>query len=63
MSLAIQRVGIACFCAAALAAVGCADGSVNSVSPSPAVSSLAATRPELSPRLSQRPSSEGERSM
>ena len=34
MSLATQRVVIACFCAAALAAVGCADGSVNPVSPS-----------------------------
>jgi hypothetical protein len=45
MSPATQRVVIACFCAAALAAVGCADGSVNLVSPSasPAVSSLAAT--------------------
>jgi hypothetical protein len=43
MSLATQRVIIACFCAAALAAVGCADGSVDPVSPSPAVSSLAAT--------------------
>ena len=44
MRLATQRVVIACFCALALAAVGCADGSVNSVSPSasPAVSSLAA---------------------
>jgi len=41
MSLAIQRVVIACVCAAALAAAGCADGSVNPVSPSasPAVSS------------------------
>jgi hypothetical protein len=45
MSLARRRVGIVCFCAAALAAVGCADGSVSPVSPSasPAVSSLAAT--------------------
>ena len=45
MSLATQRVVIACLCAVALAAVGCADGSVNSVGPSasPAVSSLAAT--------------------
>ena len=45
MSLARQRVVIACFSAAALAAVGCADGSVNLVSPSasPAVSSLAAS--------------------
>jgi hypothetical protein len=45
MSLATQCVVIACFCAAALAAVGCADGSVNPVSPSvsPAVASLAAT--------------------
>ena len=45
MSLATRRVVIACFCAAALAAVGCADGSVNPVSPSasPGVSSLAAT--------------------
>jgi hypothetical protein len=45
MRLATQRVVIACFCALALAAVGCADGSANPVSPSasPAVSSLAAT--------------------
>jgi hypothetical protein len=43
MRLATQRVVIACFCALASAAVGCADGSVNPVSPSPAVSSLAAT--------------------
>jgi len=45
MSPATQRVVIACFGAAALAAVGCANGSVNPVSPSasPAVSSLAAT--------------------
>ena len=45
MRLATQRVVIACFCALALAAVGCADGSVNPVSlrASPAVSSLAAT--------------------
>lgn len=45
MSLAKQRVVIACFYAAALAAVGCADGSVSPVSPSAstAVSSLAAT--------------------
>ena len=44
MSLARQRVVIACFCAAVLAAVGCAGGSVNLVSPSasPAISSLAA---------------------
>ena len=34
MSPATQRVVIACFCAVALAAVGCADGSVNLVSPS-----------------------------
>ena len=41
MSLAKQRVVIACFCATALAAVGCAGGSENPVSPSvsPAVSS------------------------
>jgi hypothetical protein len=47
MSLAIRRVVSICFCAAALAAVGCADGSVDLVSPtaSPAVSSLAATGP------------------
>jgi hypothetical protein len=40
-----ERVVMACFCAAALAAVGCTGGSVNPVSPSasPAVSSLAAT--------------------
>jgi hypothetical protein len=45
MSLAKQRVVIACFCAAALAAAGCAGGPVNPVSPSAstAVSSLAAT--------------------
>jgi hypothetical protein len=45
MSLARPRVVIAYSCAVALAAVGCADGSVNPVSPSasPAVSSLAAT--------------------
>ena len=45
MSPATQRVVIACFGAAALAAVGCANGTVNPVSPSasPAVSSLAAT--------------------
>ena len=34
MRLATQRVVLACFCAAALAAVGCADGSVSPVSPS-----------------------------
>ena len=45
MSLATKRVVLARVCAAALAAVGCTDGSVNPVSPSanPAVSSLAAT--------------------
>ena len=45
MSLAKQRVVVACFCATALSAVGCADGSVSPVSPSAstAVSSLAAT--------------------
>lgn len=45
MSLAIRRVVSVCFCAAALAAGGCADGSVNPVSPtaSPGVSSLATT--------------------
>jgi hypothetical protein len=45
MSPVTPRVVIACICATALAAVGCADGSVNPVSPSasPAVSSLAAT--------------------
>ena len=44
MSLALQRVVIACVCAAALVAVGCANGSLNPVSPSasPAISSLAA---------------------
>ena len=43
MRLETQRVFIACFCAAALAAVGCADGSVNPVTPSasPVISSLA----------------------
>ena len=41
MSLVLQRVVIAGFCVAALAAAGCAGGSVNPVSPSasPAVSS------------------------
>ncbi len=45
MSPATQRVVIACFCAAALTAAGCAGGSVNPVGPSasPAASSLAAT--------------------
>jgi len=45
MSLATRRVVIACFCGAALAAVGCAGGSMNPVGPSasPAASSLAAT--------------------
>ena len=43
MSPATQRVVIACFCAAALAAVGCADGSGTPTSPgaNPAVSGLA----------------------
>ena len=43
MRLTTQHVLIGCFCAAALAAVGCADGSVNPVSPSaiPVISSLA----------------------
>ena len=44
MSLATQRVVIACFCAAALAAVGCADGSVNPVSPSASRRSSLAAR-------------------
>src|SRR5262245_48315411 len=46
MRLPTQRVVMTCFCAAALAAIGCADGSASPVSPSasPAVSSLAATR-------------------
>ena len=45
MRLATQRVFIARFCAAALVAVGCADGSVNPVSPSgsPVISNLAAS--------------------
>jgi hypothetical protein len=45
MRLSTHHVVIACFCAAALAAAGCADGSGNPVSPgaSPAASSLAAT--------------------
>ncbi len=44
MRLALQRVVIACVCAAAVTAVGCANGSLNPVSPSasPVVSSLAA---------------------
>ena len=43
MRLPTQRVLIGCFCAAALAAVGCADGTVNPVSPSasPVISTLA----------------------
>ena len=45
MRLALQRVLIACPCAAMLLAVGCADGSVNPVSPNagPVSSSLAAS--------------------
>ena len=45
MRLATQRVVIACFCAAGLTAVGCADGSVNPVSPtgSPVMSNPAAS--------------------
>lgn len=45
MSLPTRRLGSVCVCVAALCAAGCADGSVNPVSPtaSPAVSSLAAT--------------------
>jgi len=45
MRLSTHRIVIACFCAAALAAAGCADGSGNPVSPGagPAASSLAAT--------------------
>lgn len=44
MRPATQRVFIACSCTAALVAVGCADGSVNPVSPSasPVISTLAA---------------------
>jgi hypothetical protein len=44
MRLATQRVVIACFCAAALAAVGCAGGSVNPVSPSATASGTVASR-------------------
>ena len=46
MSLKMQRLAIGCVCAA-LGAAGCADGSVNPVSPSarPALSSLAAAGP------------------
>ena len=46
MSFARQRAVVGCFCAAALAAVGCADGSLP-VSPSagPGASSLAASFP------------------
>jgi hypothetical protein len=45
MRFAMQRVFIACFCAAALAAAGCADGSVNPVGPSvrPVIPNLAAS--------------------
>ena len=45
MRLATQRVFVACFCATGLAAVGCADGSVNPVSPtgSPVISNPAAS--------------------
>jgi len=45
MSLAAQCVVVACFSAVALAGLGCAEGSLNSVSPSasPAVWSLTAT--------------------
>ena len=60
MSLATQRVVIACFCAAALAAVGCADGSVNPVSPS--ASRCLGDRVRTVARA-QRPSREAESSM
>jgi len=45
MRLSTHRIVIACLCAAALAAAGCADGSGNPVSPGagPAASGLAAT--------------------
>ena len=43
MSLATRLTVIACFCAAALAAVGCADGSVNPVSPSASPSGTVAS--------------------
>jgi hypothetical protein len=45
MNLRAKRVVLGCFCAGALAAVACADGSVSPVSPSasPAVSSLETT--------------------
>ena len=48
MRLATQRVVIACFCAAALAAVGCAGGSVNPVSPSASLSGTGASRASAS---------------
>ena len=44
MSPATQRVVFACFCAAALAAAGCANGSVNPVSPSASLSGTVASR-------------------
>ena len=45
MCLATQRVLIACLCGAAVVALGCADGSVNPVSPSgsPVISNRAAS--------------------
>ena len=45
MSLSIRSLVDVCFCVAAVGAGGCADGSVNPVSPtaSPAVSRMAAT--------------------
>ena len=48
MSLATQRVVFACFCAAALAAAGCANGSVNPVSPSASLSGTVASRASAS---------------
>jgi polyisoprenoid-binding protein YceI len=44
MRLATQRVVLACFGAAALAGVGCADGSVNPISPSASLSGTVASR-------------------
>jgi hypothetical protein len=61
MSLARRRVVIVCFCAAALAAVGCADGSVSRQSQRQSCRlESGGDRGELSP---QRPSREAERSM
>jgi hypothetical protein len=49
-----MRLGNVCFCVAALGAAGCADGSVNPVSPtaSPAVSRLPATAGPVAPLVS-----------